>query len=149
MKEIWSKEAQNLLDIWTWKVYHLHQFSFPFNIRSPPLGDVEYSQKVHLCGLPREVAKDPGKPSVRNLETWASMRYEEVFPCFPDRFYEKQKRKCIWSKMANLCTEANITKGLRPKWCDLEPRESETIRETRHNISRDVKKCCCLNIEPK
>lgn len=50
--------------------------------------------------------------------------------------------------MTNLCTEANITKDLRTKRCDLEPRKPERIRKIRHSVSRDVKKFYCLNTEP-
>lgn len=95
MKKIWSKDTQNFLGIWTWKVYRLHQLSFPFNNRSPPLGDEEHSQDVHHCGLPGEVVEDSGKPNVRNLGLWTSTRYEGAFPCSPNRFYENQKTKCI------------------------------------------------------
>lgn len=47
--------------------------------------------------------------------------------------------------MTNVCIEANITIGIRPEACDLEPRESERMGEIRYSVLRGAKKCCCLN----
>lgn len=74
-------------------MYCLHWLSFPFVIRSPLLEGEEQSQEVHRYGMLREVVEDPGRPSVRNMDTWTSMRYEGILPCAPNRCYEKQKMK--------------------------------------------------------
>lgn len=68
MKKIWSKEAQNLPDTGTWKVFLTNIGSLLFSGPLPWTMRSRAREVLH-CGLLREVVEDSGKPNGRNPET--------------------------------------------------------------------------------